>query len=77
MYLVMADSREKIIGVSDTETGARHAGWDWLKAQYPESEWSQILEDMDYENEGDLRHDLLMGAYWEDFDMEIIEVKRV
>lgn len=26
MYLVMADSREKIIGVSDTETGARHAG---------------------------------------------------
>lgn len=52
MYLVMADSREKIIGVSDTETGARHAGWD-------------------------LRHDLLMGAYWEDFDMEIIEVKRV
>lgn len=28
MYLVMADSREKIIGVSDTETGARHAGWD-------------------------------------------------
>lgn len=71
MYLVMADSREKIIGVSDTETGARHAGWDWLKAQYSESEWSQILEDMDS------RHDLLMGAYWEDFDMEIIEVKRV
>lgn len=25
MYLVMADSREKIIGVSDTETGARQA----------------------------------------------------
>lgn len=25
----------------------------------------------------DLRHDMLLGACWEDFDMEIIEVERV
>lgn len=77
MYLVMADNREKIIGVSDTLRGARGAGWDWLKEQYTADEWQGILEDMDYENEGDLRHDLLLGACWDDFDMEIIEVKRV
>lgn len=77
MYLVIADNREKIIGVSDTARGARGAGWDWLKNQYTAQEWQEILEDMDYESEADLRHDLLLGAYWEDFDMEIIEVERV
>lgn len=65
-YVVMADNREKIICVSDDLRLARGAGWDW----------QDILEDMDYESENDLRHDMLLGACWEDFDMEIIEVER-
>ena len=76
-YVVMADNREKIICVSDDLRLARGAGWDWLKKQYNPDNWQDILEDMDYESENDLRHDMLLGACWEDFDMEFIEVERV
>jgi hypothetical protein len=76
-YVVMADNRENIICVSDDLRLARGAGWDWLKKQYNPDNWQDILEDMDYESESDLRHDMLLGACWEDFDMEIIEVERV
>lgn len=76
-YVVMADSRERIICVSDDLRLARGAGWDWLKNQYSTVEWQTILKEMDYESEADLRHDMLLGACWDDFDMEIIEVERV
>lgn len=61
-YVVMADNREKIICVSDDLRLARGAGWDWLKKQYNPDNWQDILEDMDYESENDLRHDMLLGA---------------
>lgn len=63
-YVVMADNREKIICVSDDLRLARGAGWDWLKKQYNPDNWQDILEDMDYESENDLRHDMLLGACW-------------
>lgn len=75
-YVVTADSREKIICVSDDLRLARGAGWDWLKKQYNPDNWQDILEDMGCD-EADVRHDMLHGALWEDFDMEIIEVERV
>lgn len=76
MYLVMTNNREKIIGVSDTLRSAREAGWNWLKKQYTADEWQAIL-DWSEKSEEETQNEMIAGIGWEDFDMEIIEVKRV
>lgn len=74
MFLVTADNREVIIGVSPSIEGARQAGWEWLQDKYTDDEWETILDKMGYGSNEDLYHDMMLGAEWDGFAMEIKEI---